>query len=130
MIVTKVVDFGSGIEKSIMPALFKTFNKKSKGAAKGNIFSTSGIGVGLSTANSLIQTLGGSIHLRSAKGVGTEVMFSAVARPRPTQIMQSDNKHQIAKMVADGDCKFDLQPSLMNPCDVPTEFTQRYERWI
>ena len=49
-LVTKIIDFGKGIEKSRLPTLFKTFTRK--GSKKG-IFRQAGIGVGLSTAHSL-----------------------------------------------------------------------------
>ena len=43
--------------------------------------STSGIGVGLSSSHKLAQALGGDLKIKSAKQLGTSVLFSVLASP-------------------------------------------------
>ena len=61
-----------------MKDLFSTFKKK----LKGGVIRTDGIGVGLSTAKALCNSMGGNIFVSSSLGCGTNVTFSIQMRNR------------------------------------------------
>ena len=54
-----------------------------------------GMGLGLSTANALVEALGGSIHIETEQNVGTKVTFSVVTESseRNTFNIASDRKN-------------------------------------
>jgi signal transduction histidine kinase len=66
-----VKDFGKGMSKASMEAIVKPFTTdlKSSSALK------SGIGIGLYTCKKVIESVGGSIRIRSRKDQGTLVIF-------------------------------------------------------
>ncbi|QQX81321.1 response regulator [Shewanella sp. KX20019] len=66
-----VKDFGKGMSKASMEAIAKPFTTdlKSSSALK------SGIGIGLYTCKKVIESVGGSIRIRSRKDQGTLVIF-------------------------------------------------------
>ena len=127
-LVTKVIDFGQGVGKKTMPQLFKTFSKKND-KEKGP-FSTSGIGVGLSTSSNLVKSMGGSIHLQSCEGVGTEVTFSAACRAKVTQIMMDRHKNACLQALTDKK-QFAAKKSApsyggLQPCEV----SSHQQQWV
>ncbi len=64
-----VSDNGPGIENEDIDAIFKLFKTSSKNLHDG-------IGIGLATVKSLVETLGGSITVHSEKGIGTDFLFT------------------------------------------------------
>ena len=55
-----------------MKDLFKTF----KNVGKGGILTTAGIGIGLSTARTLTNAMGGFITVNSVEEIGTSITFA------------------------------------------------------
>ena len=72
-LLTVVEDTGCGIKESELESLFSMFNRKAT-----SYFTTSGIGIGLSTVKTLTKAMQGAVHLRSIEGLGTEVGFSVM----------------------------------------------------
>lgn len=66
-LVTRITDKGPGISPKMAKGLFCAFNPSVPISEKG-IFTTNGIGVGLTTARSLVKALNGEIYLTSTVG--------------------------------------------------------------
>ena len=66
-----VKDFGKGMSKASMQAISKPFTTDSKSSSA----LKSGIGIGLYTCKKVIESVGGSIKIRSRKDQGTLVIF-------------------------------------------------------
>lgn len=62
----KIIDNGEGIDEKDLPHIFERFYKASKGSKP------SSIGIGLSLAKIIIEGNGGTIHVKSEKGIGSE----------------------------------------------------------
>jgi signal transduction histidine kinase len=71
-LVTRITDTGHGIKQEKMKDLFKTF----KNVGKGGILTTAGIGIGLSTARTLTNAMGGFITVKSVEEIGTSITFA------------------------------------------------------
>jgi signal transduction histidine kinase len=65
-----------------MKDLFTTF----KNVGKGGILTTEGIGIGLSTAKTLANVMGGFITVKSVEEVGTSITFALQMRNRRCSI--------------------------------------------
>ncbi len=66
-ILIRVRDTGIGIAKEFLPRLFDEFQQESSGAAR----SHEGSGMGLSITRKLVELMGGTITVKSKKGVGS-----------------------------------------------------------
>jgi len=66
-----VKDFGKGMSKASMEAITKPFTTD----LKSSLALKSGIGIGLYTCKKVIESVGGSIRIRSRKNQGTLVIF-------------------------------------------------------
>lgn len=73
-----------------MKDLFTTF----KNVGKGGILTTEGIGIGLSTAKTLANVMGGFITVKSIEEVGTSITFALQMRNRRCSIDQQTMKQQ------------------------------------
>ncbi|NRD22647.1 PAS domain-containing protein [Winogradskyella litoriviva] len=71
-VVTQVIDQGIGINKEEMVKLFKPFVQLEGGLSRKH----EGTGLGLTISKSLIEKLGGSIHVESEIGKGSNFTFS------------------------------------------------------
>lgn len=76
-----VKDFGKGMSKASMEAIAKPFTTDSKSSSA----LKSGIGIGLYTCKRVIESVGGSIRIRSRKDQGTLVIFRFPYRPSRLQ---------------------------------------------
>ncbi len=65
----RIKDTGVGIDQSYLPGIFDPFRQDSLGYTK----ETSGAGLGLPLAKSLVEMMRGHIEIESAKGMGTTV---------------------------------------------------------
>mmetsp|Transcript_21076 Transcript_21076/g.18694 ORF Transcript_21076/g.18694 Transcript_21076/m.18694 type:complete len:173 (-) Transcript_21076:23-541(-) len=66
-----VKDTGNGISKNQIPKLFKMFGKLNKNSS----LNKQGTGLGLTICKKLVESLGGSIQLKSKLDEGTEISF-------------------------------------------------------
>lgn len=71
MLKITVKDTGIGIASAMQKAVFERFTQADNSGTKKH----SGSGLGLSISKSLVELLGGSIHLESVEGKGTTVYF-------------------------------------------------------
>jgi hypothetical protein len=67
-----VKDNGMGMQANDLPKIFNLFTHLNKKDRDGNM----GTGIGLSTVKKLIERLGGTIHVTSELGVGSEFTFT------------------------------------------------------
>ena len=87
-LVTQIIDQGCGIGKENQKNIFGAFNPAV--CEKNQGLSSTGVGVGLTTAQNLVHSLGGEIFLKSERNAGTQVTFSILTRDRPQNIKQYD----------------------------------------
>lgn len=67
------------------------FNSLSTG-----LFKTEGIGLGLTSARTLTQSIQGAIHLNSQENAGTEVGFSIFCKSGSNRVNSKELKEQLA----------------------------------
>jgi len=67
--VLTVQDFGAGIAPESLPHVFERFFREDPSRSR----ETGGAGLGLAICKSIVENAGGTIEIRSAKGVGTTV---------------------------------------------------------
>ncbi len=102
-VVIRVEDTGIGIDESFLPRLFGEFEQESAGVERTH----EGAGLGLAISRQLVERMGGTIRVESAKGVGTvftltfpSVGAAHVALPaRPCILVVDDNEQ--ARLVAE-----------------------------
>ncbi len=102
-VVVRVEDTGIGIDEAFLPRLFGEFEQESAGVERTH----EGAGLGLAISRQLVERMGGTIRVESAKGVGTvfTLAFPAVgAAPslsprRPCVLVVDDNEQ--ARLVAE-----------------------------
>ena len=95
-VVVRVEDTGIGIDEAFLPRLFGEFEQESAGVERTH----EGAGLGLAISRQLVERMGGTIRVESAKGVGTvfTLVFPAVGaelpeRPaRPCLLVVDDNE--------------------------------------
>lgn len=86
-----VRDSGIGMSEEFLPKIFEPFEQEAEGAQN----RTSGTGLGMSIVKKLIEMMGGTIEIKSKKGVGTEVIvylrFERVYEYTPPKTQGSGN---------------------------------------
>lgn len=63
-----IKDTGIGISKEFLPKIYEPFEQEDAGSARNRV----GSGLGLSIVRNLVQLMGGTIEVQSAKGKGTQ----------------------------------------------------------
>lgn len=74
-VTVRVRDTGSGIEPADQPHIFDRFYRSDRARSRA-ADGTGGFGLGLPIARSVVQAMGGNIHLTSTPGEGTTVWFT------------------------------------------------------
>lgn len=74
-VLVRVADNGVGIPAADVPLVFQRFFRVQRGGGPGQ-----GSGLGLAIVKHLVQALGGSVHLASQEGQGTQVTVSLPAK--------------------------------------------------
>jgi len=85
-----IADTGIGISKDFLPHLFNSFEQEHTGATS----SYKGTGLGLAICKNLIELMGGSIHVESTLGLGTEftiLLKLKLSKKETLHIPQSEN---------------------------------------
>ncbi len=75
--VLQVVDQGEGIPESALPHVFERFYRADRSRSR----ASGGAGLGLSICKAIVERSGGTIHIQSVVGKGTEVTVVLPARP-------------------------------------------------
>ena len=76
-LVCQVVDQGEGIPESALPHVFERFYRADRSRSR----ASGGAGLGLSICKAIVERSGGTIHIQSVVGKGTEVTVVLPARP-------------------------------------------------
>jgi signal transduction histidine kinase len=84
MIALTLIDTGKGISPETLPRIFQPFFSTKQG----------GTGLGLPTTRRIVEAQGGSIHVQSAVGRGTQ--FTVRLRLAPTQLQLIPNEPPLA----------------------------------
>lgn len=74
-LMTQVIDSGMGINPKNFKGLFQTFSN-----SKISVFSSQGVGIGLSTSRQLASAMGGGLYLESKVEEGTNATFTFQVR--------------------------------------------------
>jgi signal transduction histidine kinase len=72
----RVADRGEGIPEVALPHVFERFYRADRSRSR----SSGGAGLGLSICKTIVERCGGTIHIQSAVGTGTEVTVTLPAR--------------------------------------------------
>ena len=102
-----VADTGVGIDEVILPALFEPFTQADDSFTR----EYQGAGLGLSICKNLVEIMGGSISVDSAKGVGTTVHFCVVfgkvvegpGQAEVKTVPRADSVHEVTVLVVEDD---------------------------
>jgi signal transduction histidine kinase/CheY-like chemotaxis protein len=82
MLVLRVEDTGQGIGRDTLPVLFDAY-------AQGPGHESKGTGLGLAITRELVELMGGSVQVESARGIGTTFTWSVRIDPaRPSHVMK------------------------------------------
>ncbi|HKK42198.1 MAG TPA: ATP-binding protein, partial [Bacteroidales bacterium] len=76
-IVFKIKDTGIGINKENLARIFEEFRQEINGHHR----PFEGLGIGLTLAKEVVERMGGTIHVESEKGIGSEFSFALPYRP-------------------------------------------------
>ncbi|GIU33096.1 ATP-binding protein [Shewanella schlegeliana] len=103
-----IKDFGKGMSKHSMDAIKRPFtiDKNSTTALK------SGIGIGLYTCKCVIESVGGSIKIRSKKGRGTLVIFRFPYKESNTHVENAPTQNEINDYIAETNLSITSSPML------------------
>ena len=85
----KVIDTGVGIHEKDIPKLFKLFGMINRHRKS---FNSKGTGLGLSISKKIVESLGGSILLKSRIDIGTKAMFTIKEKIENNQREHSNGK--------------------------------------
>ena len=77
----RVNDRGEGIPASALPHVFERFFRADRSRSR----DSGGAGLGLSICKAIVERSGGTIHIQSAVGTGTEVTVTFPALPTSAQ---------------------------------------------
>ena len=94
-VAVEVRDTGVGIDAAFLPRLFGEFEQESSGAARTH----EGVGLGLAISRQLVERMGGTIRVESAKGVGTAFTVTFPA----ADAAPADGDRPLALVVDDDD---------------------------
>ena len=75
MVVIKIQDFGTGIDKEHLPKIFNRFYRVDKGRSRNE----GGTGLGLAIVKHIVQYHSGKIEVESQRGQGTTFKISLPA---------------------------------------------------
>ncbi len=76
-IVFRIKDTGIGINKENLARIFEEFRQEINGHHR----PFEGLGIGLTLAKEVVERMGGTIHVESEKGIGSEFSFALPYRP-------------------------------------------------
>ena len=88
-LIFKVSDTGIGIHEKEIPKLFKLFGTVNQYQ---NNINSRGTGLGLSISKKIVESLGGTIGLKSKIGEGTKVKFSIKEKKQEYAIIDSESE--------------------------------------
>ena len=86
----EVHDTGIGIDENEIPKLFKLFGTVSQNQTNVN---SRGTGLGLAISKKIVESLGGSIYLKSMKSIGTKVTFTVKESHQTLNEIEQSNSH-------------------------------------
>ena len=128
-IIIRVRDTGIGIAEEFLPHLFDEFRQESSGASR----SHEGSGMGLSITKKLVELMGGTITVKSKKGVGSAFIVAFPEEGRaPLEIEQPETntmslKRNLVLLIEDRHESRHLYKYLLeDTCEVMTARSPRH----
>jgi signal transduction histidine kinase len=85
----RVIDTGVGMSEEGVKKLFIDFNKLDENSQRNK----QGTGLGLSICKKIIEQMGGSVHVESQVGVGSEFVINVKTKCRVKKCLMSDGSY-------------------------------------
>ncbi|MCQ2613312.1 MAG: PAS domain-containing protein [Treponemataceae bacterium] len=83
----KVTDTGIGMSPEFLEHIFEPFEREANSTVSG----IPGTGLGMSICKNIVDLMGGTIHVDSEKGIGTEITIDVLFRVEENGLLNHDN---------------------------------------